>query len=344
MSGSRSSCDTGEATMGDALAQQLGCKPALMADHHRRAWRTGRIFEVEGSTSPWRSTCSQYRPRALLPSRRDKAPPLTCHTGWSRCYRVTAVCSLMLWVLLLTASTFLLVKFNTRNMENNQLQTKNKDLTIEKDQPQTKNKNLTIERDQLQTRNKNLTIERDQLQTRNKDLTIERDQLQTRNKNLTIERDQLQTRNKDLTIERDQLKTRNNGLQNRLTTLEQRWILFSSSFYYISTKRMNWTESRQDCKERGADLVIINSREEQEFILKHVVHDEAWLGLSDRETEGKWKWVDGTELTASTGYWRKGEPNNSHNKEDCAILWNFPDKKGWNDVPCDFVMRWICEI
>ncbi|KAF4071629.1 hypothetical protein AMELA_G00275530 [Ameiurus melas] len=84
--------------------------------------------------------------------------------------------------------------------------------------------------------------------------------------------------------------------------VKQGWRFFCSSLYYISSEKKNWTESREDCRKRGADLVIINSAEEQEFIIKQLGNiNRAWIGLSDRDTEGEWKWVDGTELKSGTG-------------------------------------------
>uniref|UniRef100_A0A8B9R3H1 C-type lectin domain-containing protein n=1 Tax=Astyanax mexicanus TaxID=7994 RepID=A0A8B9R3H1_ASTMX len=116
---------------------------------------------------------------------------------------------------------------------------------------------------------------------------------------------------------------------------EEGWIYFSSSIYYVSTEKKNWTESRDDCRERGSDLLIINSREEQNFINMWRKYQEVWIGLGDSETEGVWKWVDGSELI--TGFWRAGEPN-SNGDEDCVINeWN------WADYPCNSQFNWICE-
>lgn len=122
----------------------------------------------------------------------------------------------------------------------------------------------------------------------------------------------------------------------------QDWMIQSGcSCYFISLDTKNWTESRQDCLDRGADLVIINSREEQVFI-KALGH-RTWIGLTDEEVEGTWRWVDGKLLTAS--YWTgTGEPN-GRTEENCAeiiAIHNDP-VLAWNDQSCDIDQRWICE-
>uniref|UniRef100_A0A3B3QZ97 C-type lectin domain-containing protein n=1 Tax=Paramormyrops kingsleyae TaxID=1676925 RepID=A0A3B3QZ97_9TELE len=115
------------------------------------------------------------------------------------------------------------------------------------------------------------------------------------------------------------------------------WTRIGTQLYYISTENKNWQESRKDCKNKGGDLIIINSQQEQDIILGI----DAWIGLTDIEREGTWKWVDGTPLT--TSYWRKGEPNDIHD-EDCA--YNVAGTNaliGWNDANCAGRMFWVCE-
>uniref|UniRef100_A0AAR2ISZ5 C-type lectin domain-containing protein n=1 Tax=Pygocentrus nattereri TaxID=42514 RepID=A0AAR2ISZ5_PYGNA len=77
------------------------------------------------------------------------------------------------------------------------------------------------------------------------------------------------------------------------------WLYFRSRYYYISNERMSWYDSRQYCRRRSADLVIINSGTEQDFlsgILRNEDAITAWIGLTDKDTEGRWKWVDGSML------------------------------------------------
>ncbi|KAI4900494.1 hypothetical protein NFI96_020042 [Prochilodus magdalenae] len=162
-------------------------------------------------------------------------------------------------------------------------------------------------------------------------MSKQRDQLQTSYTSLTRERDQLQTSSTSLTRERDQLQKEKEALQKKLAELGER------SFYYLSTEKKSWSESRQYCTDKEADLVIINSREEQEFLIKTFGGATAWIGLTDTDREGVWKWVDGSALT--TEFWWMGEPSSHGEEEDCAVtdLRSAPSKlvPTWADYACD---------
>ncbi|XP_041789790.1 CD209 antigen-like protein E [Chelmon rostratus] len=142
---------------------------------------------------------------------------------------------------------------------------------------------------------------------------------------------------KNLTDETDELKRKLTQFDHYL---QEGWVYFHSSFYYVSSIKKSWKESRADCLQRGADLMIINSTEEQDFTRKF--HKFMWIGLTDSETEGMWKWVDGTPLT--TSYWTPGEPNSYEGQnEDCVELKSHDMINSWNDKPCEGQNFWICE-
>ncbi|XP_029019768.1 C-type lectin domain family 4 member E-like [Betta splendens] len=181
----------------------------------------------------------------------------------------------------------------------------------------------------LQTSYNNLTEKQHQLQTSYNNLDEENHQLKTSYDNLTEEKAQLKKQLEDATTD----------LRKKLQAL--RWTYFADKYYYISSTMQTWQDSRNDCLQKGADLVIINSPEEQEFISSRKI--STWIGLTDAETEGTWKWVDGT-LLGSLRYWAESEPNNGYGNENCAKISSSNLEKNWYDESCDFKMYWICEV
>nr|XP_055065205.1 asialoglycoprotein receptor 1-like [Misgurnus anguillicaudatus] len=169
-------------------------------------------------------------------------------------------------------------------------------------------------------------------------LTKERDELLTNNTNLLNEINQCQKKPRSLSEERGQLIHETEECKKWLTEQDQRsdnfeWIYYNFSCYYISSEWRNWSDSRRDCEQRGADLVIINNKEEQEFVQKATAGFKFWIGLS--KERGVWKWVDDTTLTLS--FWINGHPG-SYN-HSCAVI----TTPGWTDHTCHKTHRWICE-
>nr|XP_040137799.1 C-type lectin domain family 4 member A-like [Ictidomys tridecemlineatus] len=73
------------------------------------------------------------------------------------------------------------------------------------------------------------------------------------------------------------------------------WKSFSSSCYFISTDAKSWNESQENCSRMEAHLLVINSKEEQDFIIPNLQIDAVYdVGLSDPECQRHWQWVIGT--------------------------------------------------
>ncbi|XP_005465649.1 CD209 antigen [Oreochromis niloticus] len=221
--------------------------------------------------------------------------------------------------------------YNNLTSERNQLLTSYNNLKTEKDQLLTSYNNLTIKREQLLTSYNNLKTEKDQLLTSYNNLKTEKNQLLTSYNNKVKERDQLQTRFEDMTKNRD-------NLQRKLQDCRGNWVAFSDSLYQVSSEQKSWEESRQDCLQKGSNLMIINSREEQNFVNQFKKY--LWIGLTDSLTEGTWKWVDGTRMT--TSYWNSGEPNGGRT-ENCGQIKAYDSQNSWNDETCSNKHFWICE-
>uniref|UniRef100_A0A8C1V8V5 C-type lectin domain-containing protein n=1 Tax=Cyprinus carpio TaxID=7962 RepID=A0A8C1V8V5_CYPCA len=150
------------------------------------------------------------------------------------------------------------------------------------------------------------------LQDNHTELMIEKYQLQDIFSSLSQKN--LETRVKDLTAEKDQLQRDFDSLNKK-----------GPVCFFMSTELKSWSDSRQYCRDRGADLVIINTEEKQvSLFISSLVSERVWIGLSDTENEGIMKWVDNSPL-------KQGD------QVEISSL------NSWNDQPCSEKKKGICE-
>jgi hypothetical protein len=92
--------------------------------------------------------------------------------------------------------------------------------------------------------------------------------------------------------------------------------------------------------ERGQNLASVHDPESAEFVTWALIErlgiPDAWIGLSDRATEGTFVWTDGSPLDFER--WEPYSPRRHGDETDCVI--NLPH--GWVDIPCDERHVFIC--
>uniref|UniRef100_A0A669EZE0 C-type lectin domain-containing protein n=1 Tax=Oreochromis niloticus TaxID=8128 RepID=A0A669EZE0_ORENI len=248
------------------------------------------------------------------------------------------------------------ILFNALRLKEVQLESNYTVLKREKDQLQRSYNTLNRNKHQTDQSYNALRKEKEQLQTRYNTLRKEKEQLQTNYSRLATAREELQSKVKRMT-------TKLNGmlpmLQLKFTKIisivvffifwifflcdefagipcQAHWRRFDISCYFVSTLKKNWTESRKACIAEGADLLVIDSAEEQ---VRNKERQNTWIGLTDTLKEGVWTWVDGTPITIE--YWQPGQPNDFKN-QDCGEYVS-SDKGSWNDDGCFASQNYICE-
>ncbi|XP_020781631.2 C-type mannose receptor 2-like isoform X2 [Boleophthalmus pectinirostris] len=139
------------------------------------------------------------------------------------------------------------------------------------------------------------------------------------------------------------------------------WCSHWSLCYILhSSVMLRWNESREMCQQQnGASLVKIETREEQVFLtaklqtLMHYDYEKFWIGLTDSQSEGQWRWTDGSALNPSLAFWandaRNKEPDNwtgqNPNGEDCVRMGRLVNltELTWYDHSCNLTQRIMCE-
>ena len=127
---------------------------------------------------------------------------------------------------------------------------------------------------------------------------------------------------------------------------------FNGSAYYLFDNGItSWHAAQQFCKSMGGDLVVINDQEENEQLIQYMTgmgYSKAYIGFSDRESVGIWKWVSGKRSDFTD--WGVGENGETAPYSDidfayyCRLNTDLSeghwDNSDFSDEPKAFICEW----
>ena len=113
---------------------------------------------------------------------------------------------------------------------------------------------------------------------------------------------------------------------------------FGGHFYSVITTPggLAWHDAKRRAEEVGGYLACIGAKEENTFLTGLAGGQQLWIGLSDVDKEGDWRWANGSP--AKFQNWEKGQPDSARIQQGVTI------RKGglWGDdhFPMDFLCEW----
>nr|XP_020635056.1 hepatic lectin-like [Pogona vitticeps] len=118
------------------------------------------------------------------------------------------------------------------------------------------------------------------------------------------------------------------------------WKYFHGGCYYFAIEQVIWDTAKTHCEEKNSSLVVIQDKSEQNFLQSRTRGGRYWIGLHDKDTEGEWRWIDGTNYRTNFKNWKQGQPTDYASNEDCAEI-NIVGE--WNDENCNTQNFYVCE-
>ncbi|XP_068022170.1 C-type lectin domain family 6 member A-like [Melanerpes formicivorus] len=115
------------------------------------------------------------------------------------------------------------------------------------------------------------------------------------------------------------------GNREKWTCCPDGWRPFQEKCYYLSSDKMSWAESEQNCTGMGAHLVVINSKAEQEFL------SSVAKGISTKDYEAKYY----IGLTAyENSQWLRVDQTPYKAADTCRLGVN------QDDLSCTIELKW----
>ena len=113
--------------------------------------------------------------------------------------------------------------------------------------------------------------------------------------------------------------------------------------YCVHVDLLSFEDAAARCEREHGHLAFIETADENANLQRALgaspPSDRFWIGLTDREREGDFRWTNGAPITFS-GF-HMPEPNDDGGVEDCTEFYAADGR--WNDIDCRLGRSSICE-
>ncbi|XP_041669063.1 collectin-11 isoform X1 [Cheilinus undulatus] len=116
-----------------------------------------------------------------------------------------------------------------------------------------------------------------------------------------------------------------------------------SKVYLLVKEEKRYADAELYCQTRGGHLAMPKDEGANAAIAGYITEaglNRVYIGIDDRQREGVFTYADLSPMTTFSK-WRRGEPNNAYDDEDCAEMVASGE---WTDVACSPTMYFVCEF
>ncbi|XP_061700106.1 collectin-11 [Syngnathoides biaculeatus] len=116
-----------------------------------------------------------------------------------------------------------------------------------------------------------------------------------------------------------------------------------SKVYLLVKEEKRYTDAERHCQARGGHLAMPKDEAANTALAGYIAAEglsRVYIGVHDLDVEGVFTYVDRSPMSTFSK-WRKGEPNNAYDDEDCAEMVASGE---WTDVACHPTMYFVCEF
>ncbi|CAJ1085705.1 Hypothetical predicted protein [Xyrichtys novacula] len=121
------------------------------------------------------------------------------------------------------------------------------------------------------------------------------------------------------------------------------WSWMGGPYITYVEKYMTWADAEKNCISLGGHLASMHGLYHRNviknLIFKKSRNPDSWLGGSDSEEEGAWRWTDGTAFDYDN--WCPGEPNNGPGVGQNCLYYN-AGRRCWDDNECEKQFPSVC--